>query len=580
MNLLTQRHRISKTILFALLCSALLLLAVVPDSSHAQPPGGPGGPGGPGVPDKKILKDFDADEDGVLNKEERKKARAMLKEEAQNSGGGRGRRRGGRRRGGPGGGGANVKGEMGKSVLPKDVENFLDAELYDPAILRTIFIKFEDKDWEQELADFKPTDVEVPAEVMVDGKTYPNVGVSFRGASSFLMVPEGLKRSLNLSMDFMDNDQKLYGYKSLNLLNCNGDPSMMSSFLYSHIARQKIAAPKVNFVKVVINGRSWGIYANAQQFNKDFLKENYDTKKGARWKVNGSPRGDGGLRYLGEDVEEYRTRFDIKSKDKEKPWEDLIQLCKLLNETPADQLIEKLNPILDLDGTLWFLAADVALINSDGYWTRASDYSIYQNPDGKFHILPHDMNESFRAMRGGRGGGPGGRRGRRRGGFGGPGGPGGDGPPPGGGPPGRGGPPAGPGGTEGQASGKGYELDPLTGMGEERFPLRSKLLANPTLKTRYLQFVRQIAREQIAWEKMKPLVSQAKDLIESEVKADTRKLVTFDAFAKATDLDSPTKASSLREFAEKRSAYLLDHPAIKELPEAMVELPANATKEK
>ena len=580
MNLLTQRHRISKTILFALLCSALLLLAVVPDSSHAQPPGGPGGPGGPGVPDKEILKDFDADEDGVLNKEERKKARAMLKEEAQNSGGGRGRRRGGRRRGGPGGGGANVKGEMGKSVLPKDVENFLDAELYDPAILRTIFIKFEDKDWEQELADFKPTDVEVPAEVMVDGKTYPNVGVSFRGASSFLMVPEGLKRSLNLSMDFMDNDQKLYGYKSLNLLNCNGDPSMMSSFLYSHIARQKIAAPKVNFVKVVINGRSWGIYANAQQFNKDFLKENYDTKKGSRWKVNGSPRGDGGLRYLGEDVEEYRTRFDIKSKDKEKPWEDLIQLCKLLNETPADQLIEKLNPILDLDGTLWFLAADVALINSDGYWTRASDYSIYQNPDGKFHILPHDMNESFRAMRGGRGGGPGGRRGRRRGGFGGPGGPGGDGPPPGGGPPGRGGPPAGPGGTEGQASGKGYELDPLTGMGEERFPLRSKLLANPTLKTRYLQFVRQIAREQIAWEKMKPLVSQAKDLIESEVKADTRKLVTFDAFAKATDLDSPTKASSLREFAEKRSAYLLDHPAIKELPEAMVELPANATKEK
>ena len=304
MNLLTQRHRISKTILFALLCSALLLLAVVPDSSNAQPPGGPGGPG---VPDKEILKDFDVDEDGVLNKEERKKARAMLKKEAQNSGGGRGRRRGGRRRGGPGGGGANVKGEMGKSVLPKDVENFLDAELYDPAILRTIFIKFEDKDWEQELADFKPTDVEVPAEVMVDGKTYPNVGVSFRGASSFFMVPEGLKRSLNLSMDFMDDDQRLYGYKSLNLLNCNGDPSMMSSFLYSHIARQKIAAPKVNFVKVVINGRSWGIYANAQQFNKDFLKENYDTKKGSRWKVNGSPRGDGGLRYLGEDVEEYRT---------------------------------------------------------------------------------------------------------------------------------------------------------------------------------------------------------------------------------------------------------------------------------
>ena len=151
---------------------------------------------------------------------------------------------------------------------------------------------------------------------------------------------------------------------------------MMSSYLYTQVTSQKIASPKVNFVKVVINGRSWGIYANAQQFNKDFLKENYDTKKGSRWKVSGSPRGDGGLRYLGQDVEEYRSRFEIKSKDKDEAWEQLIQLCKVLDETPADQLVEKLAPILNLDGVLWFLAADVALINSDGYWTRASDYSL------------------------------------------------------------------------------------------------------------------------------------------------------------------------------------------------------------
>ena len=41
-----------------------------------------------------------------------------------------------------------------------------------------------------------------------------------------------------------------------------------------------------------------------------------------------------------------------------------------------------------------------------GYF--ASDYNIYQDPDGVFHILPHDMNEAFRPTRGGRGpGGPG-----------------------------------------------------------------------------------------------------------------------------------------------------------------------------
>ena len=570
-----------------------LLLVLSASSCPAQPPQrGPGG--GPNAPDIEIVKDFDADGDGVLNTAERKEARASLKKNAarQQPRGARAQR-GGRGLGGPGGpppgggpggfggpppgggggggrpgarfSGDMVKGKAGKPVKLADVEAFPDAGLYDTNVLRTMFIEFEAKDWEDELADFKPTDVEVPAKVTVDGQEYPNVGLSFRGASSFFSIPTGLKRSLNLSMDFMDKEQRLYGYKSLNLLNCNGDPSMMSSLLYSQIGSQKMATPKVNFMKVVINGRSWGIYANAQQFNKDFLKENYGSKKGTRWKVSGSPRGDAGLRYLGENPDPYRSRFEIKSKDKEQAWKDLIQLCKLLNETPADQLIETLDPILDLDGVLWFLAVDVALINSDGYWTRASDYSIYQNAEGKFHILPHDMNESFREMHGGRGGGGrggqrgGGQRGGRRGGG-----------PPGGGLGGPGGPPGGLGAQA--ASGQGYELDPLAGIDSDRFPLRSKLLANSTLKTRYLQYLRLIAREHIAWDKMKPLVSAAKELIETEVKRDTRKLVTFDSFSNATELKS-TKPKSLREFAEKRSEFLLNHPAIKDLPEVLVELP-------
>jgi spore coat protein CotH len=130
------------------------------------------------------------------------------------------------------------------------------AKFYDTKVLRTIFLTFEQDDWEQELADFKPTDVEIPAEMIVDGKTYPNVGVSFRGASSFFMIPEGSKRSLNISMDYLDEKQNLYGYKSLNLLNGNGDPTMMSSVLYSTIASKRMATAKANFVTMVEIGAS------------------------------------------------------------------------------------------------------------------------------------------------------------------------------------------------------------------------------------------------------------------------------------------------------------------------------------
>src|SRR5262245_8672428 len=246
-------------------------------------PGGPGGSGGMKGQPRKLVKQFDKDGDGRLNKEEREAARAFLKTQ-----GGGGRRGGPGGPGGPRGGGFGRGGETGKPgphVSLGDVKSYPNASLYEPTALRTLILEFENKDWEAELQDFHGTDVEVPCTLTVDGKGYSNVGVHFRGMSSYGGVPAGYKRSMNLSLDFADAKQRLYGYKTLNLLNSHEDASMMSTVLYSHISRKYIPAPKANFVKVVINGESWGVYVNAQQFNKEFLKENYKTEKGARWKV-------------------------------------------------------------------------------------------------------------------------------------------------------------------------------------------------------------------------------------------------------------------------------------------------------
>ncbi|MCA9067965.1 MAG: CotH kinase family protein, partial [Planctomycetaceae bacterium] len=283
------------------------------------PPGfGPGGPPGfgPGREDRKLVKEYDKDGNGRLNAKERAEARKAI---------------GDNRRGGFGGprgfgprGGSREPGKPGPRVSPDNVEIYPDAPLYDLDVVRTLFLEFENEDWEDELAAFKDSDVEVPATLTVDGKKYEDVGVHFRGMSSYGMIPAGLKRSLNLSLDFVHDKQRLYGYKTLNLLNCNGDPSMMKTVLYSAIARKHMPAPKANFVRVVINGESWGLYTNAQQFNKEFVKENYGSSKGERWKVPGRPGGDSGLAYVGDNVEEYKRRYEIKSGDDEKAWKDLI----------------------------------------------------------------------------------------------------------------------------------------------------------------------------------------------------------------------------------------------------------------
>jgi spore coat protein CotH len=681
--------------------------------------GGPGGFSGMGQQKTKLVKQFDKDGDNRLNREERQAARESLSQ-----------RGGNRRFGGPGGrrGGFGGRGESqepaqpGPRVAPADVKAYPDAPLYASNVLRAMFLEFEQADWEKELEDFHHTDVEVPAKLIVDGRTYPDVGVRFRGASSFMMVGSGRKRSLNLSLDFVHQQQNLGGYRTLNLLNSHGDPTFMRAVLYYDIAREYLPAPKANWVNLVINGESWGVYVSLQQFNKDFIHDWFGTRKGARWKVPGSPRGQGSLAYLGDNAAAYKRIYEIKSKDDPQSWAALIRLCKVLNQTPAADLEAALAPLLDVDGALKFLALENVLVNNDGYWTRASDYHLYLDEQGRFHIIPYDANETFSS---GGGPGPGGGFGPGGGpGFGGgPGGPPGpdaagpgmflapsilaqadknedgrvdqreftalaDGwfdtldanktgmltrsqfverlpnvlpPPPGApgfGPPGadpadrppRGGGPAGfgpglpeahalftaldankdgsltradlkdtftrwlaawdtrksgaldedalrrglasvlprlelpsaepsfggrggqrgpeGGGFGGGMRGGGVNLDPLVAAHDQSKPLLSKLLAVPALRARYLGYVRDLAEKELDWKKLGPRVAQYRNLLAGPLKADTRKLSTYEAFLAGTADDSPpttVRGTSLQSFAERRRAYLLNHAEIKKL---------------
>jgi len=367
--------------------------------------------------------------------------------------------------------------------------------------VRTLFLQFEGDDWEEEVAAFYDTDVEVPATVTVDGVAYPGVGIHFRGASSYFTVAAGLKRSLNLSFDFVDDDQRILGYKTLNLLNAHTDPSYLRSVLYSQAAGSYMAAPKANYVRVVINGESWGSYVNAQQFDKIFAEENYDEDDGARWKVPGSPNGRGGLEYLGDDRAEYEALYDIKSNDNDETWAAFIEMTRVLNQTPPTELEAALSPLLDIEGALRFIAVENVFINGDGYWTRASDYNIYQDESGQFHVMPHDTNETFRASRDG-----------------------------------------------------SVTHDPLARADDPERPLISKLLAVPALRTRYLGYVKDIADSWLDWEILGPIAEHHQALIRDEVRLDSRKLESFEDFEASLGV--------LREFAESRRAFLLAHPAI------------------
>ena len=80
-------------------------------------------------------------------------------------------------------------------------------------------------------------------------------------------------------------------------------------------------------------------------------------------------------------------------------------------------------------------------------------------------------------------------------------------------------------------------------------PLRSKLLAVPALRERYLGYVNDIAQKWLDWNTMGPLVGQYQSLIAQDVAADTRKMYTTESFESGV--------ASLKSFAEQRREFLL-----------------------
>jgi hypothetical protein len=195
----------------------------------------------------------------------------------------------------------------------------------------------------------------------------------------------------------------------------------------------------------------------------------------------------------------------------------------VLTETPLDKLEQALAPIFDIDSALKFLALENTFINDDGYWIRTSDYNLYLDTTGRFHIYPHDGNEAFYNV------------------------------------------PA----AQRAGAARGTELDPFIGAGDPDKVLIARLLAVPALRTRYLRYVKDMATNWLDWKRLGPLASQFQALIDADVQRDTRKLYSYDAFRGLVERDmelvgarGPIQAISLKTFADQRRAFLLSYPEI------------------
>lgn len=411
------------------------------------------------------------------------------------------------------------------------------ADFYDETVLRTINLTFSQADWWQQLTNNYVSEVEIPADLAMDGVTCPGVGVRFKGQTSYQQTGTSKKKSFNISLDFTDSTRTLMGYKTLNLNNCYSDASFVREVLYFNICRKYIPCPKANFVKLVINGENWGIYANVQQLNSDFIKEWFDDDEGARWKApmtaggtqpggqpaakvsdeaagpqppGGQPGGQTGgqtgggiqifsnitataLTWLGTNVTTYQNAYELKSSKVDDPWAKLISVCNVLNNTTPANLADSLKTVLAVDRCLWFIAMENLFTDEDSYLTKGADYQLYyEGGTGLLHPLQFDGNETFKT--------------------------------------------------------NDTNLSPVYGETLAIRPLISRLLAVPELRQRYLAHVRTIMNESLDWTVLEKKVTAYQALIGEEVAADTKKLSTNAQYA--------SSAADLKNMVTARKTYL------------------------
>ena len=295
-----------------------------------------------------------------------------------------------------------------------------DDGFYNTAVLHNVYLQFKDENYWSLLQENYNTDQYILADLTYNGETYVDVGVQFKGNTSYRRLGDSEKTSFDIKVDWVDEDQDIEGYETLNFNNAFGDNSMMREVLFCNQIKKHTPTAKANFINLYINGENWGVYSNVEQLNKDFMDEWFTNKNGERWRALsdtdaegfGSPTGraQGGgrwgnglsaLNYLGETSADYRPYYTLKSNYDEDEWEEeeaawlkLANVCKVLGETEDELLVEALNQVMDVDATLWFLAAEILFSDDDSYVFKGTmDYYLYINPaTGRIQPLEFDGN--------------------------------------------------------------------------------------------------------------------------------------------------------------------------------------------
>jgi spore coat protein CotH len=277
-------------------------------------------------------------------------------------------------------------------------------DLYDPNNIRDVYLTFAQTNWWAQLTANYGPEINIAADMNVDGVTYANVGVRFRGNTSYTQLPtqpqQGWeKKSFNIDLDWLVQGQDIYGFDHLNFNNGFHDPTFLREVLSYHVMSRHGVAPRANWIRLHLNGTYWGVYINVQQPNKDMMKEWFRSNDGNRYRCfpvsGGFSNGRCCYTLLSPlTTTNYLTAYQAKQGD----GVDLINMCTVLNAMTPSTPLTTLTAVFNVDSFYRYAAVMNVLTNTDSYLQSGKDHFLYMDEvHGDATTFPFDLNEAMAA---------------------------------------------------------------------------------------------------------------------------------------------------------------------------------------
>jgi spore coat protein H len=238
----------------------------------------------------------------------------------------------------------------------------------------------------------------VKAELEFEDTLVKNIGLRYKGNSTYGASQQGLKRPFKVDINHYE-DQKLHGLNGFALGNNVMDPTRLrESLAFSVFRAAKVPAPRTAFAKVYLtvadkHDKTYvGVYTMIEPVDKAFLREHFKSDKGMLLK----PERIQGLPYLGEKWDAYKDKYNPKREPTDVQTRRLIDFTKLVNQADDATFRQKIAGFLDVDGFLRFAAANSLISNLDSFFGLGHNYFLYLNPKtNQFHFIPWDLDLSF-----------------------------------------------------------------------------------------------------------------------------------------------------------------------------------------